>query len=117
MPAIARLETPAAYPLNHAKPAEPLALPWALKPLGSAQYGVESLDEGRLRYWIRHDIVRGVTPAMLAWWFAHLEGDVEIGGRRIDRYRAWHPYDHVHASYAWRCLDGSVGAGAAIRLR
>ncbi|WP_341704445.1 DAPG hydrolase family protein [Ferrovibrio sp.] len=107
----------AAYPASRARPAEPLRLPWALKPLGSADYGVERLPDGRLCYWIRHDILKGVTPRMLAWWFAHLEGDVEIGGRRVNRYRAWHPFDHVHASYAHRLPDGSVGPGAVIRLR
>ena len=106
-----------AYPATRNRPPEPLALPWPLKPLGSAEWGAERLADGRMCYWIRHDIVRGVTPAMLAWWFAHLEGDVEIDGRRINRYRAWHPYDHVHASYARRRPDGSVGPGAAIRLR
>jgi hypothetical protein len=110
-------EVPTAYPARHAKPPEPLALPFALKPLGSAEYGVDELADGRVRYWIRHEVVRGVTPRMIAWWFAHLEGDVVIGGRRIARYRAWHPYDHVHASYARRRPDGTIGPGAAIRLR
>ncbi len=106
-----------AYPANRALPAEPVTLPWGLKPLGSAECGAERLTDGRLSYWIRHDIVKGVTPRMLVWWFSHLEGDVLIAGQRINRYRAWHPYDHVHASYARRLPDGSVGPGAAIRLR
>ena len=62
-------------------------------------------------------MVRGVTPRMLVWWFSNLEGDIVVAGQRINRYRAWHPYDHVHASYARRCPDGSIGPGAAIRLR
>ncbi|HYF06110.1 MAG TPA: hypothetical protein VD970_00685 [Acetobacteraceae bacterium] len=106
-----------AYPDTRPGPAEPVVLPWGLKPLGSADFGAERLPDGRLSYWIRHDILKGVTPRMLAWWFSHLEGDVEIAGRRINRYRAWHPYDHVHASYARRLPDGSVGPGAQIRLR
>lgn len=106
-----------AYPATHARPPEPLRLPWALKPLGSALYGIEQRPDGRLCYWIRHDVIKGITPRMLVWWFSHLEGDVEIEGRRINRYRAWHPFDHVHASYARRRADGSVGPGAVIRLR
>ena len=106
-----------AYPAQHARPPEPAPLPWALKSLGSAESGSERLPDGRMSYWIRHDILRGVTPKMLAWWFAHLEGDVLVEGRRVNRYRAWHPYDHVPASYARRLPDGSVGPGAAIRLR
>lgn len=106
-----------AYPSTRSRPAEPTLVPWPLKPLGSAECGAERLPDGRLCYWIRHDVLKGVTPRMLAWWFAHLEGDVEVQGRRINRYRAWHPYDHVHASYARRLPDGSVGPGAVIRLR
>jgi hypothetical protein len=111
------VEVPGTYPASYGRPPEPLALPFALKPLGSADYGVEALVDGRVRYWIRHDVVRGVTPRMLIWWFTHLEGDIDIAGRRVSRYRAWHPYDHVHVSYARRLADGSIGPGAAIRLR
>ncbi|MGL4634994.1 MAG: DAPG hydrolase family protein [Beijerinckiaceae bacterium] len=106
-----------AYPSTRAKPAIPWPAPYALKGFGSARTGIERLPDGRTSYWIVHDIVRGVTPAMLAWWFANLEGDVDIEGCKVNRYRAWHPYDHVHASYAWRRPDGTVGPGAAIRLR
>ena len=94
----------------------PLALPFALRPLGSAETGVEQLADGRTKYWIRHDVLRGVTPRMLAWWFANLEGTISFGGRDYDRYRFWHPNDHVHASYARRLPDGRVGPGAAIRI-
>lgn len=106
-----------AYPHAHARPAEPTPLPWPLKSFGSATCGIERLPDGRMSHWIRHEVLRGVTPRMLAWWFANLEGDVLIDGRRVNRYRAWHPYDHVHASYARRLPDGSIGPGAAIRLR
>jgi hypothetical protein len=106
-----------AYAASRRRPPEPWPTPYTLKGLGSARYGAETLDDGRRSYWIEHDIVRGVTPRMLAWWFANLEGDIVIAGRRVNRYRAWHPYDHVHASYARRLPDGSVGPGAAICLR
>lgn len=119
MTSIAQIASPLAvpaYPVDRAMPAEPWPAPYSLKGLGSANAGIERLPDGRMSYWIEHDIIRGVTPAMLAWWFANLEGDVEVRGRRVNRYRAWHPYDHVHASYAWRRPDGTVGPGAAIRL-
>lgn len=106
-----------AYPAGRRGPPEPTLLPWGLKPLGSAECGAERLPDCRLSYWIRHQVLRGVTPRMLVWWFSHLEGDVVIAGQRIARYRAWHPYDHVHASYVRRRPDGSIGPGAAIRLR
>ncbi len=106
-----------AYPASYGGVPSPVPLPWGLKPLGSAQYGADVLPDGRSRFWIRHEVVRGVTPRMLAWWFANLEGDVVVQGRRINRYRLWHPYDHVHASYLRRRPDGSIGPGAVIRLK
>lgn len=106
-----------ALPADYRGPPEPLPLPWALRSLDSAEYGVDSLPDGRTRYWIRHALLRDVTPSMLAWWFSHLEGDIDIRGMRVNRYRAWHPADHVHASYARRLPDGSVGPGAIIHLR
>lgn len=108
---------PAAYPASWSRVPEPIALPWGLKPMGTARFGIDTLPDGRTRYWIRHGVLAGVTPRMLAWWFAHLEGDVIVEGRPINRYRVWHPYDHVHASYSKRLADGSVGPGAVIRLK
>ncbi|MDP1739985.1 MAG: hypothetical protein Q8R06_13485 [Polaromonas sp.] len=105
------------YPASHPGVPEPVPLPWGLKPMGSAQFGQDRLSDGRMRLWIRHEVVKGVTPRMLAWWFANLEGDVIVQGRPVNRYRVWHPYDHVHASYSRRLADGSIGPGAVIRLK
>lgn len=94
----------------------PLSVPWGLKPISSATAGSETLPDGRKRYWVKHDVLKGVTPAMLVWWFQHLDGDVEIEGRLLDRYRVWHPFDHVSARYVRRAPDGSIGPGAQIAL-
>ena len=104
------------YPPVFTRLPTPLELPFVLKPLASADTGIETLADGRTKYWIRHDIIRGVTPRMLQWWFQNLEGTVRFGGRDYNRYRFWHPRDHVHASYHRRCADGTIGPGSAIRL-
>lgn len=88
-----------------------------MKDVASAQTERRVLDDGRLRLGIRHDLLRGVTPAMLAWWFAHLEGDIEIEGRRWPRYQIWHPVDHVAIRYVRRARDGTIGPGAQIHIR
>jgi hypothetical protein len=95
---------------------EPLLLPWELKPVSSAKSGSEVLPDGRLKFWIKHDIIKGVTPQMLVWWFGNLEGDVEVEGQTLNRYRVWHPFDHVHARYARRRPDGTIGPGAQIDI-
>jgi hypothetical protein len=109
-------DTTVTYPPVYDHLPTPLPLPFALKPVHSADTGIEALPDGRTRYWIRHDIVRGVSPAMIAWWFAHIEGTVEFAGRRYNRYRFWHPGDHVHGSVHKRRPDGTVGPGASLRL-
>jgi hypothetical protein len=95
---------------------EPLQLSWPFKAVSSARAGVETLNDGRKKYWIKHDVLRNVTPQMLAWWFGHMEGDVEIEGRRFPRYRVWHPLDRVYARYIRCSPDGSIGPGAQIAL-
>jgi hypothetical protein len=95
---------------------EPLTVPWELKPVSSARSGAEALADGRMKFWIKHDLLKGVTPAMLAWWFSNLEGDVDIEGRLLNRYRVWHTFDHVYARYVRRLPDGSIGPGAQIEL-
>jgi DAPG hydrolase PhiG domain len=85
--------------------------------VSSASAGAETLNDGREKYWVKHDVLKNVTPQMLAWWFGHFaDGDVEIQGRRFPRYRVWHPLDHVYAHYVRRASDGSGGPGAQIAL-
>lgn len=93
-----------------------MTISWNPKPVDSARSGIEVLPDGRLRCWIEHDTLRGVTPPMLNWWFQHLEGDMDFEGQRLPRYRVWHPLDHVEVSYVRRLPDGSVGAGAQLHI-
>jgi hypothetical protein len=95
----------------------PLDIPWTRKPLSSAKTEVSVLPHGRIKLWIEHDVVRGVTPRMLVWWFQNIEGEMEIAGRRVPRYRVWHPIDHVEFRVAKRLADGSVGRGAVFHIR
>lgn len=84
--------------------------------MNSARSGMETLPDGRLRCWINHETLRGVTPKMLVWWFKSLEGVVEIDGVRYNRYRVWHPVDHLFAEYVKLNKDGTVGVGSVIHL-
>lgn len=93
-----------------------LDISWTRKPVASARSGFEILADGRIRCWIEHEIIHGVTPQMLVWWFKHLEGDIEYEGKRLNRYRVWHPCDHVALSYSRRNPDGSIGVGCYIHL-
>jgi hypothetical protein len=83
-----------------------------MKPLESAKTAVRTLDDGRLEFTIRHDILRGITPAMLGWWFRNIEGTMEYRGRTYPRYLVWHPIDHIHYRLASPAPDGTAGPGS-----
>jgi DAPG hydrolase PhiG domain len=91
--------------------APPLALPWAPKLLNSAQTRMTRLRNGQLELTIKHDLIRGVTREMLAWWFCRIDGMMNYHGHVLPRYRVWHPRDHIF--YADLTLGpdqtGSVG--------
>ena len=87
---------------------EPLKVPWDLKENPTAKSGFDKLQDGRTRYWI-DEVLAGITPEMLAWWFSHLDGDTDLDGRRVPKYRVWHPYDHVYVEYIRRSPNGSIG--------
>ena len=95
----------------------PRLVPWTMKNVDSARTELRFLPDARLHLHIRHDVLRGVTPTMLVWWFQHLEGTIEVGGRTWPRYHVWHPVDHIAVRYARRLPDGSVGPGAQIHIQ
>ena len=64
---------------------------------------------------IRHAPLRGITPAMLVWWFKNIEGTLEVEGCTYPRYLIWHPYDHIHYE-ATRHADGSISAGVRFHI-
>jgi DAPG hydrolase PhiG domain len=98
------------------KPLPPRPITWAMKPLDSAETSVKTLSDGRLELTIRHDLVKGVTPAMLGWWFRNIEGTIEYEGRTYPRYHVWHPIDHIHYETPHRAPDGSAGPGSRFHI-
>jgi hypothetical protein len=48
---------------------EPLLIPRICKPVDSARSGIDILADGRNHCWIEHQVIEGVTPKMLVWWF------------------------------------------------
>jgi hypothetical protein len=92
----------------------PLDLDWPMKPVESADAEAR-WERGHMILTIEHDLVRGVTPEMLDWWFRHIDGQMEIGGHSYQRYRVWHPFDHID----WQLVEGDprrIGVGARFRI-
>jgi len=44
---------------------------------------------------IQHAPIRGVTSAMVSWWFRNIDGEAEVDGVIYPRFLLWHPRDHV----------------------
>src|SRR5215207_9673469 len=94
----------------------PRKLPWPLKPLGSAKTSLGYDAFGRMVMHIRHDLLKGISPEMVAWWFGNIGGDMEVEGTRLNRYLVWHPFDHIHWELAQADPQGRVSAGAKFRI-
>lgn len=89
----------------------PLTCPWPLKPVSSAKTRLNRLSDGRLELTIKHDVIRGVTREMLAWWFCHIDGTMDYMGQTVPRYRVWHPRDHIFYQDVTKAADGTGSAG------
>ena len=87
-----------------------------MKPVSSARTTQSILRTGQLLLTIEHDTIRGVTPAMLRWWFENLGQTMTLNGQTFPRYLVWHPRDHIHWELAARSPDGGSGQGAHFRI-
>lgn len=87
-----------------------------MKPLSSAKTGFGKLRDGRLVLTIEHDVLRGVAPEMLLWWFSHIGGTMYHEGGTYPRYLVWHPLDHIHWELVREAPTGGAGVGARFRI-
>ena len=92
------------------------SVPWSLKPLESAETSLRYDEHARMVMTIRHDVLKGLSPAMLAWWFRNIGGDMDIDGRKVSKYLAWHPIDHIKWELIRPAPDGNIGPGAVFRI-
>ena len=79
---------------------------WTLKPLTSAQTAIHIRPDGRRELTISRDGLKGVTPAMLHWWFCHMAATMMVVGRCYPRYQVWHPVDHMYYIFGQRKRSG-----------
>ncbi len=102
------------------KPRLPLpperVLPWPLRPLSSAETALRYDRCGRMVMTISHQVLQGLTPSMVAWWFRNIGGEMTIEGRPVNRYLVWHPKDHIRWELARPAPEGGAGVGARFRI-
>jgi hypothetical protein len=94
------------------KPLPPLPFNWQMKPVTSAAKAeIKVLRNKQFELTITHDIIKGVTPHMLHWWFCHVDDTLEYAGQNYHRYRVWHPLDHIYYKDLSHAPDGAGSAG------
>jgi len=86
-----------------------------MKPIESALTKLDYLDDGRMHCSIVHDVLHGVTPEMLVFWFKNMRGTIEVEGKSYPRYRVWHPLDHVEHRYVKTPASGD-GVGSVFLI-
>lgn len=94
----------------------PRVFNWKMKTIDSAVTSLRKDKFGVLHMHIEHDVIQGVTPKMLEWWFKNIGGEMEYGGKRYPKYLVWHPLDHIHWSLANNLPDNVVGVGSRFHI-
>lgn len=95
----------------------PLPITWEMKDLSSARTSAEQLPDGRMEYRIDHELIAGVTPEMLVWWFRVFPfARLEWKGELVSMYRIWHPRDHVRLAIRRRPLDRAPGVSRGAKV-
>jgi hypothetical protein len=87
-----------------------------MKAVSSADTTLVLRADRGLELTIAHDLVRGVTPAMLHWWFLNIDGTMTYDDQTYPRYLVWHPTDHILHQDIALAPDGSAGVGSRRRI-
>ena len=77
---------------------EPLEVEYLdrMKDVSTAETTFSTLPSGQRRLTIRHEVIEGVTPEMILWWFQNFPTrTVTVAGEEVAWYRLWHPRDHI----------------------
>jgi hypothetical protein len=90
---------------------------WLLpEPLDSAETHLQVLTDGRWQLTIVHDVLKGISPTMLHWWFANIGGEMIYQGQSYNRYRMWHPHDHIHWALIKPGPNGKAEVGSVFHI-
>jgi DAPG hydrolase PhiG domain len=89
---------------------------WQMKTTESAVTSLTTDKFGVLHMYIEHDVIKGVTPKMLEWWFKNIGGNMEYEGKTYPKYLVWHPFDHIHWSLANQLPGNAAGVGSKFHI-
>jgi hypothetical protein len=99
---------------------------WTLPPERDFGWNMKTLDSAKTIFFkgkynvfhltIEHDILRGVTPKMLCWWFHNIDGEMTYQGKTYPKYLVWHPKDHIHWSLTKSSANNKIEPGSYFRI-
>lgn len=89
---------------------------WNMKTLASAKTNFLIDKNNVFHLTIEHDILRGVTPKMLCWWFQNIDGEMTYQGKTYPKYLVWHPKDHIHWRLTKSSANNKIEPGSYFRI-
>ena len=88
----------------------PRDLPWVLPDYRNAHTQWEVGDDGRIHALVEHFFLKGISPAMVAWFYQQLPvSTVELNGTNYPFYHIFHPTGHGRIKVVEAAPDGSPG--------
>jgi len=100
---------------------------WQMKDVDTAITDISKIDGNRLEIGIHHELLKGVTPRMIVWWFRNFPEDpgkegsgcMKYRDKIIPCFRFWHPYDHIYCNIRKSGKDESAGfsKGAELEIK
>jgi hypothetical protein len=88
----------------------PRDLPWQLPDYRLAEMGSEVLPDGKIRAYVEHFFLEGISPAMVMWFYQQLPiATVQYQGRTLPLYHIFHPSEHGTLRVLEPAPDGSPG--------
>lgn len=88
----------------------PRDLPWQLPDYRLADTGWEVLPDGKIRTYVEHFFLEGISPAMVMWFYQQLPiASVQYQGRTLPLYHIFHPSEHGTLRVLESAPDGTPG--------
>ena len=85
---------------------------WGYPSVTEAHYAYRVREDGKLEIELEHPVLRGITPAMVAWWYRYLPvSSTTIDDVQYPYYQLFHLSEHGRMRILEPATDGTPGMG------
>lgn len=81
------------------------------------QYSITENKYGQLIVKVHHDVIPGITPAMLLWWYQYIGQTVEYNGAQCPMYYILLPDEHDGIQVSNKDAKGRARVGSIYHLK